>query len=103
MKKIIISVASFILLTSSSLNKYEDDWVRIYCEADMNKCVHNLTQLKSWLKYDYEQGKIPAYVYDEYFVVLDNTTKSLQMLIKNEGQCDTTNYNVKKLKYTTDK
>ena len=103
MKKIIISVASFILLTSSSLNKYEDDWVRIYCEADMNKCVHNLTQLKSWLKYDYEQGKIPAYVYDEYFVVLDNTTKSLQMLIKNEGQCDTTNYNVKKLKYTTEK
>lgn len=103
MKKIIISVASFILLTSSSLNKYEDDWVRIYCEADMNKCVHNLTQLKSWLKYDYEQGKIPAYVYDEYFVVLDNTTRSLQMLIKNEGQCDTTNYNVKKLKYTTDK
>ena len=103
MKKIIISVASFILLTSSSLNKYEDDLVRIYCKADLNKCVHNLTQLKSWLKYDYEQGKIPAYVYDEYFVVLDNTTRSLQMLIKNEGQCDTTNYNVKKLKYTTDK
>ena len=102
MKKIIISVATFILLTSSSFT-IMSDWVRIYCEADMNKCVHNLTQLKSWLKYDYEQGKIPAYVYDEYFVVLDNTTKSLQMLIKNEGQCDTTNYNVKKLKYTTDK
>ncbi len=103
MKKIIISVASFILLTSSSFNKCEDDWVRIYCEADMNKCVHNLTQLKSWLKYDFEQGKIPAYVYDEYFLVLDNTTRSLQMLIKNEGQCDTTNYKVKKLKYTTNK
>ena len=103
MKKIIISVVSFILLTSSSFNKCEDEWVKIYCQADLNKCVHNLTQLKSWLKYDYEQGKIPTYVYDEYSVVINNTTSSLQMLIKNEGQCDTTDYKVEKLKYTKNK
>lgn len=100
MKKIIISIASFILLTSSSVNRYEQEWVKIYCQADLNKCVHNLIQLKSWLNDDYEAGKIPGYVYDEYFVVLDNTTRSIQMLIKDEGQCDTTNYRVKKLKYT---
>ena len=100
MKKIIISIASFILLTSSYVNRYEEDWVRIYCQADLDKCVHNLTQLKSWLNDDYKAGKIPGYVYDEYLVVLDNTTRSIQMLIKDEGQCDTTNYRVKKLKYT---
>ena len=101
MKKIITSVAAFILLTSSSVNRYEDDWVKIYCQADLGKCAYNLNQLKSWLKYDYEAGKIPGYVYDEYFLVLDNTTRSIQMLIKNEGQCDTTDYKVKKLKYTS--
>ncbi len=62
MKKIIISIASFILLTSSTVNKYEDDWVRIYCKADLGKCEHNLIQLIEWLKYDYEAGKIPGYV-----------------------------------------
>ena len=49
MKKILISIASFILLTSSNFNKYEDDWVKIYCEADLSKCEHNLIQLKKWL------------------------------------------------------
>ena len=91
------------IITSSSVNRYENDWVRIYCQADLNKCVSNLIQLKSWLKYDYEGGKIPAYIYDEYFVVIDNTTRSLQMVIKDEGQCDTTKYKVKKLEYTTKK
>tara|TARA_Y100000385_G_C13015671_1_gene603737 strand:+ start:315 stop:623 length:309 start_codon:yes stop_codon:yes gene_type:complete len=99
MKKIVISIASFILLTSSSVNRYEYDWVRIYCQADLSKCEHNLIQLKSWLNEDFEAGKIPGYVYDEYYVVIDNTMRSIQMLINNEGQCDTTNYKVKKLKY----
>lgn len=103
MKKIIISVAALIFLSSSSVNNYKKEWVRIYCQADLNKCAHNLTQLKQWLKDDYEAGKIPGYVYDEYYVVLDNTKRSIEMLIKNEGQCETANYKVEKLKYTSAK
>lgn len=103
MKKIIISVSALIFLSSSSVNNYKNEWVRIYCQADLNKCAHNLTQLKQWLKDDYEAGKIPGYVYDEYYVVLDNTKRSIEMLIKDEGQCETGNYKVEKLKYTTAK
>ena len=103
MKKIIISVAALIFLSSSSVNNYKNEWVRIYCQADLNKCAHNLTQLKQWLKDDYEAGKIPGYVYDEYYIVLDNTKRSIEMLIKDEGQCETGNYKVEKLKYTTAK
>lgn len=100
MKKIIFSITTLLVLTSSSVNVNKGDWVKIYCRADLNKCVHNLTQLKSWLESDYKEGKISSKIYDEYFVALDNTTRGLQMLIKDEGQCDTTKYKIEKLKYS---
>ena len=100
MKKIIFSITTLLVLTSSSVNKYKQDWVMIYCQADLGKCVHNLTQLKSWVESDYKEGKISSKIHDEYFAAIDNTTRGLQMLIKNEGQCDTTNYKVEKLKYS---
>ena len=100
MKKIIFSITTLLVLTSSSVNMYKEEWVTIYCRADLEKCVHNLTQLKSWLQSDHKSGKISSKIYDEYFVALDNTTRGLQMLIKDEGQCDTTDYKIKKLKYS---
>jgi hypothetical protein len=99
MKKIIISVASFILLTSSSVNKLEDDWVRIYCKPDIKTAIHNLKQLKYWIELDNKDNKINDDIFTEYHLAVQNTILSLEMILDNKGQCDTSDNKVYKLKY----
>tara|TARA_Y100000389_G_scaffold185628_1_gene205231 strand:+ start:742 stop:1026 length:285 start_codon:yes stop_codon:yes gene_type:complete len=93
MKKLIIS-ASILM----SFNIYSQ--TIIYCKPDINKCIENLTNLEQWLLKDYQNGLISSKTHDEYYVAVTHTISSLKMILKDEGQCDTTNDN-EKLKYWT--
>tara|TARA_R100000700_G_scaffold26426_1_gene33225 strand:- start:246 stop:554 length:309 start_codon:yes stop_codon:yes gene_type:complete len=85
MKKILISVGLLFLISSSPNNG-----TVIFCKPEIKYCIYNLKVLKKWLNYDYKEGKIPSYVYEEYLFVLNNTSLSLEMILENKGQCDTT-------------
>tara|TARA_R100000278_G_scaffold2427_3_gene4713 strand:+ start:160 stop:459 length:300 start_codon:yes stop_codon:yes gene_type:complete len=98
MKKLLISVG-LLLLVSSSPNKGDV----IYCRPEIKSCIHNLNTLKSWLIYDYKSNKIPSYVYEEYLLVLNNTSLSLEMILDNKGQCDTTQKKPAKFTYEIQK
>ena len=91
MNKIIIIVLVFLGLTSSNLNNNE--WSTIYCKPDLNKCLHNLNHLELWLELDYKDGKISENEYEAYKLVVENTSKSIEMILDPSGcQCDTTTY-----------
>jgi hypothetical protein len=95
MKKILISISALLIL---SINASEDK-VFIYCKPDMNTCIHNLTQLKYWVELDHESGKIDDNMFTEYHLAINNTILSMEMILDNKGQCDTTDNKVYKLKY----
>ena len=84
MKKILISIGLLFLMSSTTKGDI------IYCRPEVKACIHNLEILKGWLEYDYRENKIPSYVYEEYLLVLNNTRLSLEMILNNKGQCDTT-------------
>ena len=86
MKKILISISALLIL---SINASEDK-VFIYCKPDMNTCIHNLTQLKYWVELDHESGKIDDNMFTEYHLAINNTILSMEMILDNKGQCDTT-------------
>ena len=93
MKKLIVS-ASILM----SLNFYSQ--TVIYCKPDINKCIENLTNLEQWLWKDYQNNLIDSKTHDEYHVAITHTISSLQMILKDEGQCDTTDEKIS-LKYWT--
>ena len=94
MKKLIVLI--FIM----SLFSFElEKGTIIYCKPEIKYCIHNLKEMKNWLKYDKEQNKISEYVYQEYLLVLDNTQRSLEMMLENKGQCDTISGRPEKFKY----
>ena len=95
MKKILISISALLIL---SINASEDK-VIIYCKPDMNTCIHNLTQLKYWVELDHESGKIDDNMFTEYHIAINNTILSMEIILDNKGQCDTTDNKVYKLKY----
>ena len=97
MKKILISIGLLFLMSSTTKGDI------IYCRPEVEACIHNLKTLKSWLKYDYKNSKIPSYVYEEYLLVLNNTTLSLEMILDNKGQCDTTQKQPAKFVYEINK
>tara|TARA_R100001591_G_scaffold104392_1_gene112038 strand:- start:753 stop:1052 length:300 start_codon:yes stop_codon:yes gene_type:complete len=98
MKKILISIG-LLFLMSSSTTKGDI----IYCRPEVKACIHNLVTLKAWLKHDYENNKISSYLYEEYLLVINNTTLSLEMILDNKGQCDTTNQQPVKFAYKINK
>ena len=63
--------------------------------------MSNLKTLNKWLKYDYENNKIPEYVFQLNSIGLENTNRTLEKMIENKGQCDTTSKSVK-FKYNVD-
>jgi len=87
MKKLFISVGILI----SHFLYSQEGYTRIYCKPDLEKCIENLQNLNSWLVYDYDNKKISGKLYDEYHLVIDQTIKSISMVIEDKGQCDTTN------------
>ena len=93
MKKLIVSVSMLI-----SLNCYSQ--TVIYCKPDLNKCIENLKNLEQWIWQDYQDKVINNKTHDEYHVAITHTISSLQMILKNEGQCDTSNDKID-LKYWT--
>lgn len=99
MKKIIISIATFILLTSSSVSNCKSDWVKIYCKPDIKSAIHNLKQLKYWIELDNKENKINDSIFTEYHIAVQSTILSLEMILDNKGQCDTLDNKVYELKY----
>tara|TARA_R110000765_G_C18787132_1_gene592099 strand:+ start:392 stop:682 length:291 start_codon:yes stop_codon:yes gene_type:complete len=95
MKKTIISLSLLLMMTSSAV----EEKVYIYCKPDINICIHNLKQLKYWIELDKESGKIDNNMYTEYHIAVNATILSLEMILDNQGQCDTTDNKVYKLKY----
>lgn len=95
MKKILIFTAVMLMLTGNA----SEEKVYIYCKPDMKSCIHNLRQLKYWVELDHESGKIDDKMFTEYHVAINNTILSMEMILDNKGQCDTTDNKVYKLKY----
>ena len=95
MKKILISIATLVLLTSSA----SEEKVLIYCKPDIKIAIHNLKQLKYWVELDYKANKIDGNMYTEYHIAVQSTILSLEMILDNKGQCDTTDNKVYELKY----
>jgi len=83
MKKLIVSAG--ILM---SLNFYSQ--TVIYCKPDINKCIENLSNLQNWLQDDYNKKLIKPKLHDEYSLAVSLTISSLEMILDNKGQCDTT-------------
>ena len=61
---------------------------KIYCKPEIKFCLSNLKTLNKWLKYDYENNKIPEYVFQLNSKGLENTNRTLEKMIENKGQCD---------------
>ena len=82
MKKITISI--FMLM---SLNHYSQDisYDSIYIEKDIEAVRRNISTMKSWLNQDYVDGNIPLWIYDQYYLVLNNSEISLKLLLQKEN------------------
>ena len=75
----------------SKTTDMEDDQTVIYCKPDIAKCLENLENLKQWLLEDYKDQIITNKTHDEYHLVVTHTISSLEMILENKGQCDTSN------------
>ena len=75
----------------SKTTDMEDDQTVIYCKPDIVKCLENLENLKQWLLEDYKDQIITNKTHDEYHLVVTHTISSLEMILENKGQCDTSN------------
>ena len=95
MKKILIFTAVMLMLTVNA----SEEKVYIYCKPDIKVAIHNLKQLKYWVELDYKANKIDGNMYTEYHIAVQSTILSLEMILDNKGQCDTTDNKVFKLKY----
>ena len=84
MKKIIIAIGLLTFKNSFSQTK-------IYCKPDINKCISNLQNLEHWLSEDAKEEKISYKIWKEYEIVVTHTISSLEMILDDKGQCDTTN------------
>ena len=82
MKKIIISIFTLI-----SLNYYSQDidYDSIYVEKDIEAVRRNISTMKSWLNQDYADGNIPMWIYDQYYLVLNNSEISLKLLLQQDN------------------
>tara|TARA_R100000541_G_scaffold13351_1_gene22308 strand:+ start:20 stop:310 length:291 start_codon:yes stop_codon:yes gene_type:complete len=95
MKKILISVTALFFLTSSFI----EEKVYIYCKPDIKIAIQNLKQLRYWIELDHKDNKINENMYTEYHIAVQNTILSLEMILDNKGQCDTSDTKIYKLKY----
>ena len=84
----------------SKTTDMEDDQTVIYCKPDIAKCLENLENLKQWLLEDYKDQIITNKTHDEYHLVVTHTISSLEMILEDKGQCDTSN-DTENLKYWT--
>ena len=78
----------------------ENSGTVIYCKPDIAKCLENLENLKRWLWDDYNDKKLSNKIHDEYHLVVAHTISSLEMILEDKGQCDTSKDRVN-LKYWT--
>ena len=78
----------------------ENSGTLIHCKPDIAKCLENLENLKQWLLEDYKDQIITNKTHDEYHLVVTHTISSLEMILENKGQCDTSN-DTENLKYWT--
>ena len=83
MKKIILIIC--VLSIKSSFSQ-----VKIYCKPDIEKCISNLQNLEYWLSNDAKEDKISHEIWKEYELVVTHTITSLEMILDDRGQCDTT-------------
>ena len=82
MKKIVINIFTFI----SSISYCQDiSYDSIYVEKDIEAVRRNISTMKSWLNQDFMDGHIPSWIYDQYYLVLNNSEISLKLLLKNKN------------------
>jgi|TARA_R100000541_G_scaffold13799_1_gene23129 hypothetical protein len=82
MKKVAISIFMLIYL-----NYYSQDisYDSIYVEKDIEAVRRNISTMKFWLNQDYADGNIPLWIYDQYYLVLNNSEMSLKLLLQKEN------------------
>jgi hypothetical protein len=85
MRRLIISIGLLI-----SINSYSQKGVVIYCKPNIKKCIKNLEVLQTWVLNDYNEQYLSSEMYDEYELVITHTISSLEMILKDRNQCDTT-------------
>jgi hypothetical protein len=91
---------SYLNAQESKTPLLENNQTVIYCKPDITKCLENLQNLKKWLLDDYKNQKISNKTHDEYHIVVAHTISSLEMILENRGQCDTSKER-ENLKYWT--
>ena len=67
----------FLVFSSCSVLDGFKNYDKIYQAKNINKSIHNLEVMEKWVEEDYQVGLIPRSVANNYFLVLENTKKSL--------------------------
>lgn len=67
----------FLIFSSCSVLDGFKNYDTIYQTKNINKSIHNLEVMEKWVEEDYQAGLIPRSVANNYFLVLENTKKSL--------------------------
>ena len=108
-KILVILLSIFIGALNSDLTAQENkpsvkenSGTLIHCKPDIAKCIENLENLKRWLWDDYQNKMINNKTHDEYHLVVTHTISSLEMILEDKGQCDTSNDKVDLKYWTTD-
>jgi|7_EtaG_2_1085326.scaffolds.fasta_scaffold49217_2 hypothetical protein len=85
MKKLLIPL---LLLTGC-----HQGMTKIHYSKNVGKCIENLEHLEEWLQRDYDEGKIPIEIANNYAIVIVNTKyglikkqKKLKKYIQNEDE-----------------
>lgn len=82
-----------LLLIPLILTGCNKGMTKIHYSKNINKCIENLEHMEHWLMQDYESGRIPRDIAENYAVVLINTRyglikkqKKLEKIIDNASE-----------------
>ena len=59
-------------------------YTTVHYSKNISKCINNLETMQKWLKEDFENGKIPLDVANNYMIVLQNTRCGLLKKVKGD-------------------
>ena len=82
-----------LLLIPLIITSCHKGMTKIHYSKNVNKCIENLEHLEQWLQRDYDDGRIPYYIAENYAIVIVNTKyglikrqKKLEKIIDNASE-----------------
>ena len=80
-----------LLLIPFILTNCHKGMTKIHYSKNINKCIENLENMEQWLHRDYEDGRIPYDIAENYAVVIVNTKYGLMKRRKLKKEIDNAN------------